>query len=70
MKLEALNQEVQFVFSNSEKYGDHKKSRIFKNVAQGVNADQLNKVGIAIADLQGDELSQSVLVLKKAVVSE
>lgn len=70
MKLEALSQEVQFVFSNPDKYGDHKKSRIFKNVAEDAGAEQLQRVGLTVAGLQGDELDRSVLVLKKAVVTE
>ena len=67
MKLEFLNQSVQYKFMNEARYGKNGKSRIYANVKQNADADSLNVVGHAIAELQGDDLGAAVLITKQSI---
>lgn len=66
MKFELNSQEVQFTFGN-EKYKSGFKTRTFKHIKEGAEADKLKAAGEAIAGLQNDTLSQTVLVQKQLV---
>lgn len=51
MNYELTEQSIQYVFGN-KKYKNGQKTRNLKNVKTGAKADELQKVGQAIASLQ------------------
>ena len=63
MKYELTEQSIQYVFGN-KKYKNGQKTRNLKNVREGAKADDLQKVGQAIASLQDDSLDEAYLVQK------
>lgn len=68
MKAELIEQNIQYTFIN-EKYTnkDGKKNRVFKHVKTDASADSLVAVGRAIADLQGDDLDNPIIIKKEAI---
>ena len=68
MKYELTEQSIQYVFGN-KKYNNGQKTGNLKNVRGGAKADDLQKVGQAIASLQDDSLDEAYLVQKSRLVS-
>src|SRR5699024_11367434 len=67
MNYELTEQSIQYVFGN-KKYKNGQKTRNLKNVKTGAKADELQKVGQAIASLQEDSLDEAYLVQKSRLV--
>lgn len=58
---------IQYSFTNSEKYGDKTKNRIFKNVKGGAEDENVVKVGKTLAVLRGDGLFGAMEVVKRDI---
>lgn len=67
MKFELLEQSIEYTFGN-ERYTNGHKSRVIKNVKRDAAAENLQKVGQAIAELQKDSLDDVVLIKKERAV--
>lgn len=61
-----VQESIQFTFAN-EVYANGKKSRIFKNVKEGVEDKALIQVGEATSQLQGDDLGDVFKITKTPV---
>ena len=57
-----------FAYIFHSRYTNGLKSRMIKNVKKGTAADDLKKVGQAIAGLQEDSLDDVILVQKQRVI--
>ncbi|MCT3403205.1 DUF1659 domain-containing protein [Lactobacillus helveticus] len=67
MNFELAEQSIQYTFGN-KRYTNGLKSRMIKNVKRGVAAEDLKKVGQAIASLQEESLDDVILVPKQRVI--
>lgn len=67
MNYEFLEQSVQYAFKNDAKYGEKLKKRIYNNVKEDAKAENVAAVGEALAQLQGDEITSSVIIIKKTI---
>lgn len=70
MNFELQSQSVQYTFINEAKYGKNGKTRIYNNVDPAATGQGLHDVGEALADLQGDTHTDSVLIIRKAVKAQ
>ena len=66
MNFELLEQSVQYTFS-SESYTNGKLTRTLKNVAKDATSSALAQVGQALSSLQGDTLSDAILIQKQNI---
>ncbi|MCF1783906.1 MAG: DUF1659 domain-containing protein [Lactobacillus mulieris] len=66
MNFELLEQSVQYTFS-SESYTNGKLTRSLKNVTKDATASALAQVGQALSSLQGDTLSDAILIQKQNI---
>ena len=67
MNFELAEQSIQYTFGN-KRYTNGLKSRMIKNVKRGATAEDLKKVGQAIASLQEESLDDVILVPKQRVI--
>ena len=67
MSFELAEQSIQYTFGNT-RYTNGLKSRMIKNVKKDAAAEDLKKVGQAIAGLQEDSLDDVILVQKQRVI--
>ena len=67
MNFELAEQSIQYTFGN-KRYTNGLKSRMIKNVKRGAAAEDLKKVGQAIASLQEESLDDVILVPKQRVI--
>lgn len=65
MNFELLEQSVQYTFA-SESYTNGKLTRTMKNV-KDASANTLAQVGQALSSLQGDTLSDAILIQKQNI---
>ncbi|NRO44945.1 DUF1659 domain-containing protein [Lactobacillus helveticus] len=68
MNFELAEQSIQYTFGN-KRYTNGLKSRMIKNVKRSAAAEDLKKVGQAIAGLQEDSFDDVILVPKQRVIA-